>query len=354
METYALELIKELSKKHQISVAIRKDYENIDYPELSDVKIIPLLTYNLEDDVKRVLNLLENSNFDLIQINNAGFLVIANKIKNISVVAKANGKDFLQSWLTNDREAIRKGLNASNRIVVTSSFINDRLVEMGINVDKIRIVPDGVDCNFFKPKNRKIALLNRLQISKTSLIILSVGRVIDRKNFEAVIDVLPHLNDAYYLIVGPIIDKKYYEKICKRIGDLGLGKRVKFLGQVSKKELLDFYNICDVFVLLSKESENESVEGFGITLLEASSCAKPVIGSKKSGAAGAIVDDKTGYLVNPNNEKELKSKLFKLIKNPELRIKLGKEGRKFVVKERTWKRCAGETEKIYFELCRNI
>jgi phosphatidylinositol alpha-1,6-mannosyltransferase len=148
--------------------------------------------------------------------------------------------------------------------------------------------------------------------------------------------VLKNIPDLKYIIAGSY-EKKYCQRLQQLVEDLNLGDIVTFTGYVQPHEIPLYYNLCDVYIMPSRELENKGdTEGFGITYLEANACEKPVIGGKSGGVVDAIVDGKTGFLVNPEDEDEIADKLILLLSDPGLAQKLGKNGRDRIEKGYTW------------------
>jgi glycosyltransferase involved in cell wall biosynthesis len=100
-----------------------------------------------------------------------------------------------------------------------------------------------------------------------------------------------------------------------------------------------------MLVLPSKDRS----EGFGLTILEANASGKPVIGSNIGGIPGILTDNDNGILVPPNNPILLSDAIRRLVKDDEVRLRMGKRGRQIALVH-DWSRVALETEKIYFEL----
>src|SRR4030042_521454 len=75
MERYAFELVKNLARNNEVCVIVRKDYDNFDYRNigLSNVKVIPIITFNFDEDTNNIINYVKKNDVDIIHINNAGF-----------------------------------------------------------------------------------------------------------------------------------------------------------------------------------------------------------------------------------------------------------------------------------------
>ena len=107
----------------------------------------------------------------------------------------------------------------------------------------------------------------------------------------------------------------------------------------SQKDSL--YTDCDIFVLPSM------VESFGIVFLEAWICGKPVIGCRTGPVASVITEEQDGLLVRCGNVEELAAAIMRLLRDADLRNKLGSKGREKVLKQYTWDKIVSRMEAIY-------
>ncbi len=252
-------------------------------------------------------------------------------VHGLEVTRKMSG--LKKRWLKNT-------LRSSQRIISVSSFTKDRLLmSYDIDAEKVQIIPPGIDTARFFPSNgsqdlrRKYSLMN-------NRIILTLARVIVRKGHDRVIQALPlvrqKIPNITYVICGPW-EESYHQQLQSKIDELGLTDSVMFTGYVDRQEIPAFHNLCDVYIMPSRELTTVGdTEGFGITYLEANACGKPVIGGNSGGVADAIVDGETGFLVDPENPKEIAEKLILLLSDSELAEKLGRQGRARIEKQFTW------------------
>ena len=128
----------------------------------------------------------------------------------------------------------------------------------------------------------------------------------------------------------------------------GVEDRVVFIGYVPDEDLPKYYALCDLFILPSKELKADGeVEGFGIAFLEANACGKPVIGGRSGGIEDAIIDGKTGYLVNPDKKDEIIKTAVQILKQPRLAKSLGEKGRMRIEEELSWEKV---TERLATEI----
>jgi phosphatidylinositol alpha-1,6-mannosyltransferase len=145
-------------------------------------------------------------------------------------------------------------------------------------------------------------------------------------------ELLDWVPDALYLVAGTGPDA---DRLQRLVSDRGLESRVVFAGFVPEAEKAGYYSTCDVFALISRQV-GEQVEGFGLSLLEAAACGKPVVAGRHGGALDAVVDGVTGILVDPLQPGEVATALRKLLTDPDLAEEMGREGRQRVLAELNW------------------
>ncbi|WP_220681139.1 glycosyltransferase family 4 protein [Methanofollis formosanus] len=175
------------------------------------------------------------------------------------------------------------------------------------------VVYVGVDTNVFLP------LIDDNRRNENQVKILYVGSLQERKRPDYVLKAAKEFPDAVFEIVGtgPLLDKLIYEKEKENIRNLSI------IGGVSKGELINKYQNADIFLFPSYH------EGFPKVTLEAASCGLPVIVFKDY-KPETLIDGVTGFTVD--SYEDMLEKLDELIKNPDLRIEMGKMGRNYVQK----------------------
>ena len=179
------------------------------------------------------------------------------------------------------------------------------------------------------------------------IIVLTVGGIHPRKGQLILLSAINSLelglkNIIEYQIVGPIIRKSYFKKL-KLYAEKNKLK-IKYLGVVDNKKLRDLYVNADIYAMTSIDYNN-SVEGFGLTYLEASAHCLPIIAHRVGGVEDAVKNNITGILVCPGDEGELTAAITLLAKDRKLREKLGKAGLEWAEKHK-WEACV---DKIFGE-----
>lgn len=228
---------------------------------------------------------------------------------------------------------------ASDLIFCVSNFTSESLKQkIKLGVDKIRILPNGVDFHRFKALSENP--LYEKYPKHDNLNLVTISRVIERKGHDLVIRALPQvllqIPQLKYYIVGPW-HEDFYQHLQKLISELKLDGHVIFSGLIDGSDLVNYYNLADVYIMVSKLLEDKGdSEGFGITFLEANACEVPVIGSRSGGIVDAIEDGITGLLIEANNIPAISEAIITLMSNPALRSKYGKQGRQRVIDHLNW------------------
>ncbi|MBD2293062.1 glycosyltransferase family 4 protein [Anabaena sphaerica FACHB-251] len=179
-------------------------------------------------------------------------------------------------------------------------------------------------------------VLQKYGIPETAIVILSVGRLVNRKGFDRILKSLPHLLaeglDVHYLIAGRGVMESELRLLSQ---SLGIKKRVHFAGYVPDTELAEYYLACDIFAMITFfDTQDASIEGFGIVYREAGFFGKPVIAARIGGVVDAVHHEENGLLVDSNSPDEIVNAFSRLCQDPQLRAKLGEKGRE-IAKEQT-------------------
>jgi phosphatidyl-myo-inositol dimannoside synthase len=247
----------------------------------------------------------------------------------------------------------RLSLKRAARVLANSRFTARCVEKAGVDPARIEIINAPCDINRFRSvtpdRDLQVKLLGS---AERKPVILSVGRLVERKGCDMVIEALPKVIEQFprvvYLVVG---EGPYRPQLEQRISARGLGDHVIFAGRVPDDELPYLYALSDVFVMPSRERlESGDVEGFGLVYLEANACAKPVIAGRSGGVPDAVIDGVTGFLVDPLSSEDIASAITRVLSFPELARRLGSQGRDRVLQEFTCPRFVDRVRQI----CRSV
>lgn len=164
--------------------------------------------------------------------------------------------------------------------------------------------------------------------------ILSVGRLVPKKGFPALIEALYLLRQKGYnfrcVIVG---NGPLKESLQKQIADLQLGDRVQLAPEMSQKELVEYYREADVFALACEVQEDGDRDGIPNVIVEAMALGVPVVSTRISGIPECVEDGVTGILVPQKNPAALAEALASLFDQPARARKLARAARQKVERE---------------------
>jgi glycogen synthase len=265
--------------------------------------------------------------------------------------ARENGYQSFRSRLANyfmRRLAKLEGETAKNAtLIVTISKYSLEKIEnyYGVDAAKVRIVPNGVDPEEFKPVAETDREGGRRRFGLGSEpCVLFVGSLIPRKGLpflvEAAEKIVKEYSGTKFVIVG---EGPLKNRLLSNLETANLSGNFTFLGNVKGDMLPALYNCADVFALPSIQ------EGQGIVLLEAQASAKPVVAFDVGGVNEAVRNGETGLLVKRGSSEELADALLKLLSDKALREKMGANGRRFVIENFTWDICAQKMLNVYHE-----
>ena len=201
----------------------------------------------------------------------------------------------------------------------------------------VRIAP-GIDTSHFAPQANLDSLRSELDLDGKRVII-SVGRLVHRKGQDKLIEAMPQIlksfPDAVLLLVGEGPIKSMLDKLIRHHG---LEHNVIFTGRVQFADLPKYIQLGEVFAMPSRDRFfGLEVEGLGIVYLEASACGVPVIVGKSGGAPDAVLENKTGLIVDGTKPAEIADAVCKLLGDKELAKQMGRSGRDWVVENWQWK-----------------
>ena len=232
-------------------------------------------------------------------------------------------------------------LRDASKIIASTKIEAEQYKQMGVNEDKIEIVPNGIDLSEYDNLPERGKFRKRYSIKEDKKMILYLGRIHKIKGIDLLVkafsDLIKESDDVRLVIVGP--DDGFLSTLKKQIEDLNISNRILFTGLLPEKDTFGAYVDADVYVLPSV------YETFPVTVLEACACGTPVIVTDRCGIAD-IVNNNVGYVVEYNKD-QLQDAIFKILTNVELRRYFGEGGKKLVREKFSWNIVVEHLEKIY-------
>jgi phosphatidylinositol alpha-1,6-mannosyltransferase len=203
--------------------------------------------------------------------------------------------------------------------------------------DRLHQLTPGVDPSLFRPGAGRDRIRERLGVG-SSPVVVCVSRLMPRKGQDTLIRcwpaVLAAVPDARLVIVGGGPSR---ERLTRLAVDLGVSGSVTLTGSVPFDDLPAHYAAGDVFAMPCRtRGGGLDVEGLGIVYLEASSTGLPVIAGDSGGAPDAVLQGKTGFVVDGRDASALSDRVVRLLTDHELAQRMGERGRAWVEERWTW------------------
>ena len=276
----------------------------------------------------------------------------------IPYIVYTHGKDLLKErrkgthrWIV--RAGTREILGNAAAIVANSAatarLACDILSGLGRTdtCPRVHVVHPGADPTRFRP-NVEGASAWRREVAGDGPLLLSVARLVRRKGIDTVIEALPAILTGHptttYAVVGTGPDLERLRTLART---LGVSDHVQFVGDVEDVDLPACYAAADLFLLPTREiPAADEVEGFGIAYVEAAAACVPSIAAHTGGVADAVSHGVSGVLVAPDSPDAVAAAAVRLLSNPVLRARLGRNGRAMVQQVLNWDRAAAEITHI--------
>ncbi len=218
--------------------------------------------------------------------------------------------------------------------------------EWGVAAERVRLLHPGVDSGRFVPAEPDFDFRRRMGWHGRT-VVLTVGRLQKRKGHDQMILALPALRravpDVLYAVVGDGEERSSLEGLVAREG---LRESVQFLGEVADQELVRCYQQCDLFVLPNRQV-GQDIEGFGMVLVEAQACGKPVVAGASGGTAETMRIPETGRVVNCDGPELLAAVVVELLNDAPLRERMGRAARAWAVEQFDWESLSRQATALF-------
>jgi glycosyltransferase involved in cell wall biosynthesis len=273
--------------------------------------------------------------YDLIIANHVALAPVAAMMKRVFGIPYWVACHSVEIWWGTSRLR-HAALKNADLILPVSRYTADVVQKMdGIRSSRVKVVYNAIPNSFAKllapqePASAAVA-----NIKKSRPVVLSVCTLVrgnEFKGVDTVIRALPKVlesvPDLRYLVVG---EGEIREKLERLAVETGVAENITFTGEIPDDELAELYRGCAAFVLPSRGQERQGTvggEGFGRVYVEAALAGKPVVGSRSGGASEAVLQGRTGFVVDPDSSDEVASALLAILQNTQLASRMGSVGR---------------------------
>ncbi|MFJ2630608.1 glycosyltransferase family 4 protein [Streptomyces sp. NPDC087422] len=254
------------------------------------------------------------------------------------LVGTTHGHEAGWAQLPASRSLLRRIGEGTDTLTYLGEYTRSRIAAALTPAAAARMVqlPPGVDEKTFHPGSGGAVVRARLGLADRPVVVC-VSRLVPRKGQDTLIQAMPRIlhevPDTALLIVGGGPYRGDLEKLAERTG---VGHAVRFTGPVPWEELPAHYGAGDVFAMPCRTRRGGlDVEGLGIVYLEASATGLPVIAGDSGGAPDAVLDGETGWVVAGGSPAQCADRVLTLLRDPELRARMGERGRRWV--EDAWR-----------------
>jgi teichuronic acid biosynthesis glycosyltransferase TuaC len=224
---------------------------------------------------------------------------------------------------------------SAKRVICISERVREEVLKGAGGNCRTSVVYNGVDSELFSPGSGP---------SSVGLSVLSVGNLIPIKGHAVLLRAITVLASEFPALTLEIIGEgSEGANLRAMVQELRLGERVRFAGRRSRRAVAAAMRQCALFALPSR------YEGLGCVYLEAMSVGKPVIGCRGQGISEIIRHGSNGFLVGPDNERELTLAMAMLLRDENLRRNLGRAARDTILERFTLTHQAESLKRIYRE-----
>ena len=238
-----------------------------------------------------------------------------------SWTVSAHAKDI---WTTPEWEKREKLLDA-DWLVTCSAYARDHLAALDFSGEKVELVYHGLDGDRFPASPDRKPLRDGTD-SEDPLRILCVGRAVEKKGHDILLDALARLPSAINWRLWHIGGGELRDKLKKQAQRLGISDRVVWFGALPQGDVKDRYRKADLFVLASRIGKDGDRDGLPNVLMEAQSQGLACVATNVSAIHELIIDGETGVLVPPEDPEAMATAITELSANAERRLFLGKSG----------------------------
>jgi glycosyltransferase involved in cell wall biosynthesis len=232
------------------------------------------------------------------------------------------------------RLLVFNNLKSADAIFSTSEIMKKEILHY-VNRE-VAVTPFGVDVNEFSPKPAGPVFEGNPKVIGT------IKSLEDNYGIDVLIKAFAGVKRKYsgelkLLICGNGTKEKALKQLAE---ETGFSKDIFFAGRIPQTEVPLYHNRIDIFVNVSLQ------ESFGVAVVEAMACEKPVIVTNVGGLT-EVVNERNGIFVPPSDVEKTSAAMLELLNNPEKAIAMGKEGRKIALEKYDWQKNLDAIEKLY-------
>ena len=230
----------------------------------------------------------------------------------------------------------------ADAIFVVSQFLKDKIVELGIEADKIHVIPNGADETLFRPDVDVEPLRQTYKIGKDTVVVGFVGWFVAWHNLTLLLKAFAHAaknRNACLLLVG---DGTLKEELQNTATELGIADRVIFPGAVPYENIPRYVNLMNICVIPGSNEYRSPIKMFEYMLM-----GKAVLAPRFHPIFTVIEHNQDGVIFEPDNEQSMTTELEILLNDSQKRKHLGQKAREKVLNQYLWSHNVQRVLNIY-------
>ncbi len=274
--------------------------------------------------------------------------LLVSYVSRVRYLCYVHGEELEYAWGSRELAWLTRRVMQHAEILIANSQ-NTRQVlcdTWGLPRRRVRVLHPGVDTTRFVPAPRDVSVRGPLGWNDRT-VILTAGRLQKRKGHDQMLRALgairKQIPDILYAIVG---DGEERDALGAQVAHGGLADHVRFLGPQNDEGLVRCYQQCDLFVLPNRQVGND-LEGFGMVLLEAQACGRPVVAGASGGTAETMRIPETGRVVSCDETHALASVCIELLSDRPRLADMGRAAHEWIVERFDWSVLSREADRIF-------
>lgn len=292
----------------------------------------------------QIRKIVKQENIEIIHVHHVlpvGYVArLIQKLYKTPYLVFLHGTDVQMAVRTKRKKKLYlKILKKAEKVIVNSEYLKSQVIKDAQKLEnKIVIVNPCPSDKFLQMPNADLEKLRTELALGGKKVVLTVSRIAEGKGHSLFLQDLPEIikevPNVIWLVAGSGEKSEvFWQIVCEK----NLQNFVRFLGNVPNGELQKYYNLADIFLLLThKDKERDLQEGFGLVFLEAGATGLPSVAGISGGVEEAVLNNQTGFVVDAYDDISVKSAVVKLLQDETLAKTFGKNAKNRVEQEFTW------------------
>lgn len=330
--------------------SLRSQAEALEFSELPSFPLNSFYDRNALVQLRRLMSFMRRSRIDIVHTHDFYTNVFGMAAASFARVPVriASMRETAGMRTAAQKSAQQFVFNMAQHVVANSEAVRKKLIDQGVKPSKISVVYNGLDTGRMRQTSKKDALAllglsGEFAIGERAVVSIVANMRHEVKDYpmflRAAGRVAQTVPEVAFLLAG---EGQLTDQLKALARELDIEQRAYFLGRCENIGAL--LQLSDVCVLSSK------AEGFSNAILEYMAAGRPVVATNVGGAAEAVVEGETGYLVESGNDEMMAQRIISLLREPERAQAMGESGQRIVEQKFSCEAQLKRTEELYTRL----